>query len=229
MENQQIHHLVKDQIQFQLMRQSFIYPVELPILTESFLKRDFNFSMYLGYCISDFLAEVYGFIHLKMCFLLVALGMFYRLLKEIDSEKTQNVFFYIVPLVTLFILLVVRWHLRSVFSYLVPEVSKPELINFQVDIDVIDPFDHYDNLQIPPYLEDLEPKVEDESFLNDKSEKDSGTDEDDSEFEITKRPRDSPKPSGLNDTEFVKDSAVAFVEDQKKSINRWMFKSGKKL
>ena len=40
MENQQIHHLVKDQIQFQLMRQSFIYPVELPILTESFLKRE---------------------------------------------------------------------------------------------------------------------------------------------------------------------------------------------
>lgn len=185
--------------------------------------------MYLGYCISDCLSEIYGFIHFKMCLVLISFGIFYRMLKEIDDEKTQSAIFYSIPLLTLLILLVIRWHLKSIFSYLVPEVSKPELINFQVDIDVIDPFDHYENMQPPPFLEDTEPKVIDDSFQKDKSDKDSGTDEEDSEFEITKRPKDSPKPSGLNDTEFIKDSAVSFVENHKKSINRWMFKSGKKL
>ena len=229
MENQQIHHLVKDQIQFQLMRQSFIYPVELPILTEWFLKREFDFSSYLGYCISDFLGDIVGFINFKMGVILIILGLAFKLLKEIDNEKTQNVMFYTTPLITLVILFIVRWHLRSIYSYLVPEVSKPELINFQVDIDIIDPFDHYDNLQVPPYLEDTENNHgEDESAPRDSSDKDSGTDEDDSEFEITKKPKDTPKNSGINESKMIKDSAVAFVENEKKTNNRWMFKSGKR-
>lgn len=47
---------IKDQVQFQLMRQSFISPVELPVLTEVFLRRDFNFSKYIGYCLTDFVS-----------------------------------------------------------------------------------------------------------------------------------------------------------------------------
>ena len=49
MDNQPVLSSVKNNINFQLMRQAFISPVELPIMTESFLRRDFNFSMYLGY------------------------------------------------------------------------------------------------------------------------------------------------------------------------------------
>jgi hypothetical protein len=38
-------------------------------------------------------------------------------------------------------------------KYLVNEVDDPVKINFQVDLDIRDPFDHYDNIQLPPYLE----------------------------------------------------------------------------
>lgn len=50
---------IYDQVEFQLLRQSFINPIELPVLTESFLRRDFNFSKYLGYCLTDSVSSFY--------------------------------------------------------------------------------------------------------------------------------------------------------------------------
>lgn len=49
---------IHDQVQFHIMRQSFISPVELPVLTECFLRRDFDFSKYLGYWITDFVSKI---------------------------------------------------------------------------------------------------------------------------------------------------------------------------
>ena len=225
MNDRNIHSLIKEQIQFQIMRQSFINPIELPVLTEWFLRRDFNFTIYLGYCISDYLGEVLGFINLKLFLTLLKISLIYRELTEID-DKPQNAIFYSFPLIMLFILFVIRWHLRSVYSYLVPEVSYPEHINFHVDLDIRDPFDHYDNLQIPPYLEKTTSDDEDEQerFPKDESE----SEEEESEFEVTKKPKEKPKQSEINNSKLVKDSAVAVVERERKSINKWMFKSGKR-
>jgi hypothetical protein len=102
-ENRQVHPAIKENVTFQIMRQAFISPVELPIMTESFLRRDFNFSMYLGYCISDFLSEIVGFISLKLYFFLAVLIGVYRLI-EIADRKTASGILYGVP-VLCFILL----------------------------------------------------------------------------------------------------------------------------
>mmetsp|Transcript_579 Transcript_579/g.500 ORF Transcript_579/g.500 Transcript_579/m.500 type:complete len:93 (-) Transcript_579:878-1156(-) len=89
---------------FQLMRQAFIYPVELPILTEAFLRRDFNFSMYIGYCITDFLSDIIGFISLRVYFFLAMLFGLYRLVETMDVKPSSG-FVYSVPIICLVILM----------------------------------------------------------------------------------------------------------------------------
>ena len=149
------------------------------------------------------------------------LTMIYREIKEMD-DKPQNAIFYSLPFILLIILFLLRWHLRSIFGYLVPEVSDPDHINFHVDLDVRDPFEQYDNLQIPPYLEKTSSDNEEE--LERKEEAESEGEDEDDEFEVTKRPKKS-KPSALNHSKLEKNSAV---EHRRKSIHKWMLKSGKR-
>jgi hypothetical protein len=85
-EGNDIHPNLIEQIRFQVMRQAFISPIELPILTECFLRRDFNFSMYLGYCITDFLSEIIGFISLYVYIFICMLLGIYRLINVLDVD-----------------------------------------------------------------------------------------------------------------------------------------------
>lgn len=48
-EPRKISNELKEKISYIFMKQGFINPIELPIITESFLRRDFNFALYLGY------------------------------------------------------------------------------------------------------------------------------------------------------------------------------------
>ena len=139
--------------------------------------------------------------------------------------------FYLFPLILLSILIVIRWHLRSIYTYLVLEVNYPQHINFHVDLDIRDPFDQYDNLQIPPYLEDTNNKDDEKYVKAPEEERESyeeGEGEEDDEFEVTKRPKRKPKESAINNSQLGKDSAVAAVEQERKTISKWMFKSGKR-
>lgn len=43
-------------------------------------------------------------------------------------------------------------HLQGVRKQLVPPVDHPSYINLQLDLDVIDPFDHYDRVIRPDFL-----------------------------------------------------------------------------
>jgi hypothetical protein len=96
--NSSIPSKIKEQLQFQLMRQSFINPIELPILTECFLRRDFDFSMYLGFCVSDFLSEIFSFISIEVySFILVLLGI-WKGINYFEME-VATVFVYVIPVV----------------------------------------------------------------------------------------------------------------------------------
>jgi len=99
----EVSSTLMNQMKFQVMRQAFINPVELPVLTESFLRRDFNFSMYLGYCITDFLSEIIGFVNLFVYFFIAFMLGIYRLINLLDVDL-GSCFIYAVPLVCFIIL-----------------------------------------------------------------------------------------------------------------------------
>lgn len=41
---------IKDTLEYLILRLAFINPMHLPAMTESYLRRDFHFAMYMGYC-----------------------------------------------------------------------------------------------------------------------------------------------------------------------------------
>ena len=44
------------------------------------------------------------------------------------------------------------FHLGSVFEKLVPAIEHPSYVNLQLELDSIDPFQHYNRLLRPEYL-----------------------------------------------------------------------------
>ena len=96
--NENINPVIRDQLQFQLMRQAFIYPIELPVIIECFLRRDFNFSMYIGYCITDLLSELVGFISLRLVLNMIAIMASYQLVNTM-SNRAESITFYSIPIV----------------------------------------------------------------------------------------------------------------------------------
>lgn len=226
--NKRIHPVIIEQLQFQQMRQAFINPIELPIMTECFLRRDFNFSMYLGYCITDFLSEIIGFISIRVYFLLATLLWAYKLINYLEIEVGSSIF-YPIPLVCLLILMMCRWHLSSIFKYLVAEVDSPDDIQFQVDLDIRDPFDHINKIPIPPYLHNDFDHYHEPNPSELREDTDSEDDEEDSQFKPTKRPRSEKRESdNLNDSAAIEDS-IYHNENEKKKKYKNMFKSGKRF
>lgn len=228
-DRQRIPSLITEQLHFQLMRQSFINPIELPILTESFLRRDFNFTTYLGYCITDFLSEIIGFISIRVYFLIFILLAIYKCINFINIEEGSAII-YPIPLVCLIILFLVKWHLLSIHKYLVAEVGAPEDINFQVDIDIRDPFDHYGNLQVPPYLQaGSRARHIDDSDLHDDTESEEESEESQAFIgKSTRRPPPDRGPSDkLNDSVAMEDS-VFQREKAKEKQYKGIFKCRKR-
>lgn len=42
-----------------MLREQFINPLNLPIMTESYLRKDFNFALYTGYCYGKLLVKFF--------------------------------------------------------------------------------------------------------------------------------------------------------------------------
>ncbi|CAI2385820.1 unnamed protein product [Moneuplotes crassus] len=191
---------IRRNLNFQIMRQGFICPVELPILTESFLRRDFNFCMYLGYCITDFLSEIIGFINLKFYFFVGGLMVSYRLIETLNVEPGSGLI-YGVPIVCFVLLFLSKWHLETIYFYLVPDVSLAENFEFNVDMDIIDPVDHEEDIPAPLYLTI--------GYENQDYQEEEESDED--------------EHRGINGP---RESVFRNIREQNKKYS-WMFKSGK--
>ena len=90
---------MQDQLEFLLMRENFISPSLLPVIAESFLRSDFNYSEYLGRSLSKVFSMVFSFTisSLLMCLLIVYIVIGISAFKE---EIKVNVFF---PLVFYFL------------------------------------------------------------------------------------------------------------------------------
>ena len=117
------------------------------------------------------------------------------------SNRIESVEYYTVPLIILIVLAIIYWHLNSVYSFLVPEPKDPELINFQVDIDIRDPFDHIGNIPLPPYLDDFEEEKHQRRDNGENGENDEDEDinaSDESDRIIAGDNREAPLDSVIN-------------------------------
>ena len=170
-EPRKISNELKEKISYIFMKQGFINPIELPIITESFLRRDFNFALYLGYWISDFMSNLFSFGFQSYINILVLIFI-WKLLSGFGI-LFQSILMVLYPFISLVTLYLQKMQFNRVYNALIPKVEMPENINFQIDMDIRDPFDHYDTMQFPPYME----QTINENKVNDSDEDSDNEDE----------------------------------------------------
>ena len=76
---------IKDVIEYCIMRLAFINPMHIPAMTECYLRRDFHFAMYLGYCYGKVLLNFFKW-SLYTTLILFGVVIFCNLLFEIMGD-----------------------------------------------------------------------------------------------------------------------------------------------
>jgi hypothetical protein len=117
-----ISNWLRKNVQYQVMRQTFINPVELPVLTESFLRRDFNFAMYLGFSLSEYLSDVFSFLSLRVFGFVVFLLLVWKCINFLDITYGAAIV-YCIPLMCVLGLLFVEWRLGKILNGLIPPIN----------------------------------------------------------------------------------------------------------
>ena len=95
-----------------MLRLIFINPVALPIMTESYLRKDFHFAMYLAFCYGKVLTKFFKWSLFTLCillFMIVSFNLAFDFLPNPDAE----LYVRFTGLVVCFILLIL---LRSWLS-----------------------------------------------------------------------------------------------------------------
>lgn len=124
----------------------------------------------------------------------------YRLIETLNVEPGSGLI-YGIPIVCFILLFFSKWHLETIYFYLVPDVSLAEKFEFNVDMDIIDPVDHEEDIPVPLYLSI--------GYENQDYQEEEESDED--------------EHRGINDP---RESVFSNVREQNKKY-RWMLKSGK--
>ena len=133
------------------MRQEFISPVFIPTITESYLRKDFDFSEYLGFCYGKTLRKFFR-ISIPNYFIVF---LFIVGFKELLAyNKTYFIFaMFGMPVLFWITFASIAYGISRVYRKLVPSLENPESMNLHADHDIIDPFEHYDNLMPTKFIE----------------------------------------------------------------------------
>jgi hypothetical protein len=101
------------------MRLEFIHPIYLPPLSESFLRKDFNFAAYLGFAYGKTLQ---GFFNTSWVALLVTMifSDLYRLVYYSNGEWWGTLVNLVIPIVFLLIFLAYYFSFRKIQKVLFP-------------------------------------------------------------------------------------------------------------
>ena len=111
-----------DKVRYFMMRLAFIHPIYLPPVSESFLRKDFNFAMYLSMAYGKTLTS---FFNISWITLLVLV-----LIASLWSICLAGILDFILPLLlpgfflAAFLLFSIRF--RSINEKLQPEIDTPE-------------------------------------------------------------------------------------------------------
>lgn len=97
----------RQQIEYCIMRLLFINPVSLPVMTESYLRKDFHFALYLSYCYGKVLSNFFKFslwLLLIALFLCITLNITVDAIPNEDAKLYLNLTLFVIALITLVLL-----------------------------------------------------------------------------------------------------------------------------
>ena len=155
---------IKPKLEYIILRLSFIYPVHLPVLTETYLRKDFHFAMYLAYCYGQVLVKFFKWSLFSVA-ILAGIIIFVNLLFTImDEDLIDQVMKFIFYLAAFIMLLCMRTCLKNAESKLIPSIWQDEgegklydPENFDILLGSkanVNPFEDYKKLPKNAYLQE---------------------------------------------------------------------------
>lgn len=153
---------IKEDIEYQILRLIFINPVHLPIMTEGYLRKDFHFAMYLGYCYGKTLTNFFKWSLLGLIVALLIVIIVFLSVDAIPNEDAQLYFSISLLLISFISLILITGCLTSAEKKLTPSVfddqgiiRKPDRFNicFNQRRGPVDPFTQLDELPRMYYMD----------------------------------------------------------------------------
>ena len=144
---------IRETVEYLVLRLIFINPVALPSMSESYLRKDFNFALYLGFCYGKVLSR---FFQLSLFSLVLLFLQIVTLSIAVDETPSSSLVLYLTfsaLFVVLITLILVRSCLVSAERKLTPsvfdeagELRDPDNFNLQFNekLGPVDPFFMYD-------------------------------------------------------------------------------------
>jgi hypothetical protein len=153
---------IAEPIEYLILRQSFINPMHMPVMTESYLRRDFHFALYLGYCYGKMLTNLFKW-SLWSTLIFFGAVVFTNLVGVILADETGMIsgLLQLLVVITAFVMLMImrKWVVNA-RKQLVPtllneegEIADPQYFNINVNEKSIDPFEDFADIPRMPYLE----------------------------------------------------------------------------
>lgn len=154
---------IREELEYLILRLIFINPVGLPCMTESFLRKDFHFAMYLAYCYGKVLTKFFKWSLFSLVLLLVlviTLNLTFEAIQDPEARLYINFSFLFVVFIVLILLKSCLTHAEkkltpNVFDEKTGLLRDPEAFNicFNERQAAVDPFLQYDELPRMSYLE----------------------------------------------------------------------------
>lgn len=145
------HHALLPYLEYLVMRQEFITPSYLLALRESFKRPDFNFAKYLVLSLAQTLQRFF-YLRLVSVLVCIAFTVGWHFMYKYSPGLVAMIVAVVTPLLFVLLTCCSTAHLHRIYKALVPPVDHPSYFNIQLDLDVIDPFEHYDRVVRPDFL-----------------------------------------------------------------------------
>ena len=142
------HH--RRQLEFFLMRQEFITPSFLPVFGEDFLRDDFNFSAYLGKCVSKVNQQAFRFDFLT--FLTIAITTGFAALAHWYIKHLLIKLLIVFPILLLIPLRILARKMKRIYRQLVTIVESPYDFSLAKFENTRLPLINIEKLSMPTYL-----------------------------------------------------------------------------
>ena len=140
----------KVQLEYFLIRQEFVFPTFLPILSEAFLRDDFNFATYLAKSLAKTSDSMFKYSFVSLLTVVVVGGLWF-LFTGLESE-TQIYIINCLPFLVFLTLWMMQRKLGYIYKMLIQNVNSPYDINFTKFDNLRQPLVNLDKLKVPEYL-----------------------------------------------------------------------------
>ena len=143
--------ILKQSLEYFLMKQEFIYPTFLPVVGEAFLREDFDFGSYLDKCIGKTVTFIFKYSY-NTVFAIITISLIWFTFTYINGP-VQFAIMMSVPVIFFIVLYTMKENLDDIYDNVISQVDTPYAISFTRFDNIRQANINLDKMKVPKYLE----------------------------------------------------------------------------